>query len=146
MNERTLFYLIGIGATGLLLLMGLNFQSVMTHAPAPKFISQNEVRGMAVVHEGKEYTLNFDQQTRAVNLINQSIRIRKATIAQENLLNNPYSVTLYRFDAPDINIRPLALIDRQLIFEVKEWNPEGAIRETGPGELHKLFTSLFTTP
>ncbi|HEV8051971.1 MAG TPA: hypothetical protein VGP47_05705, partial [Parachlamydiaceae bacterium] len=79
-----------------------------------KYLSPNEVRGIAVEHNHKLYTLNFVQQNEFVDIMNRSIPVgmelvekRKITLKDAPEISK---IIVYRFNAPDLEIIPVAYV------------------------------------
>lgn len=96
---------------------------------------------MEVVHEGVPYTLNFQQQNRIIDLLNQSLSTNERSV--ENTSLNFTSLTIYRFEAPNLTLKPIAYNHEELIFSVPEWNSEGYLKENSRGEFKKLISTTF---
>jgi hypothetical protein len=143
MKSSTISILIAvmIGAIGILLLV--NFFSMVAEPPKERFIAPGEVKGITVTFDGKEVSPNFKQQTEILAILNQSVRLKPDVFPTGDIEKLPYTkITILRFDQPDIEIEPIHVVNNQLIFSCKEWNPEGLLREVGPGNLNALLKSL----
>lgn len=144
MKEQNNGLLIGIVVLCMTVLFVLNFTGFFHSAASQRYIAPVEVRGVAVEHDDKLYTLNFDQQNSVITLFNQSVRVGSEGIAEGDLPDLGYEkIHIYRFGKSNIVITPLALVNRQLLFRAPEWNPDGLLRETGPGELNSLLSQTY---
>lgn len=124
------------------------------------YLSQNNVRGSAAEHQGLLYTLNFDQQSRLIGIINHSVPITKAQAEQrkaEGTANQEIQkVVIYRFNAPDLEIVPQGYVNKAnsapshaktpaaMVYSVPvELVKEGLLEEGTPGELHQLISETY---
>lgn len=125
-----------------------------------RYISPNDVRGIAVEHYHKLYTLNFAQQNELINILNHAIPVGKELVDSRKV-NIPHppeidKIIIYRFNASDIEIVPVAYVSKttsvmknpeadktSLVFSVPEWNPNGFLEESTSDELNKLLFSTY---
>lgn len=144
MSNKTLSILLvlSIALMGVLFIFNL---SVGSGAKSPdKYLSLNGVEGIVIEHNGKEYTLNFRQQNALITYINRAVSISKAEEGSIRKVNFPYGVvTVFRFGKPAVKITPVGFINQQIILDAPEFNPNGLIRETGPGEIHPLLLGTY---
>lgn len=99
---------------------------------------------MAIEHDGQLFTLNFDQQNQVTDIFNRSIKVGYESYFETKEVSFDYDkLIIYRIDQPDIEMAPVTFINQQLLFRLPEWNPDGLIRETGPGELHTLLSQTY---
>lgn len=125
-----------------------------------KYISPNDVRGIAVEHNNKLYTLSFAQQQELVDILNRSIPVGEELVkARKITVENPpqvQKIIVYRFNAPDLEIVPVAYISKthsivqknnaekySLVYSVPEWNTNGLLEEATSDELAKLLSSTY---
>lgn len=142
MNNRTITYLIiaVVVAIGLLLLV--NTLTFFQPGASEKYLSPNTVRGVAVEHNKKLYTLNFEQQNELLALLNRAVPTGKV------LPNSPptdaQKIIIYQFNQlPDIVITPIGYIDDELLFTTPTWNSNSLIRDISRGELKKLLSQTY---
>lgn len=144
MSNKTLSILLilSIGLIGILFLFNL---SAGSGAKGPdKFVSPNGVQGVVIEHNGKEYTLNFQQQNAFINSINRAVSIPKTEEKNIRKVPFPYgTVTIFRFEKPPVKINPVGFINQQIILDIPEFNAQGLIRETGPGEIHPQLLQTY---
>lgn len=146
MSNKTTVFLLGLVIAAMTVLFSLNIAGLYLKAEPEKFLSRNNIRGMAVEHLGKQYTLNFEQQNKVVSIINRSIKIGlEGSLLGEDITFGYDYLIIYRFKGDDIKIKPIAFANLQLIFQAKELYPQGLLRETGPGELHQLLSKAYDT-
>lgn len=124
-----------------------------------KYISPNDVRGIAVEHNHKLYTLNFAQQNELVDILNRSIPVgqelvekRKTTLKDAPEIEK---IIVYRFNAPDLEIIPVAYVAKtssvtkadaakvSLVYSVPEWNKNGLLEESTSDDLNKLLLTTY---
>ena len=136
MNNRMLIFMVSMVLVAIGLMLGLNILTIFQEAAPSKYLSPNEVRGMATEHNKLLYTLNFEQQNRAVILLNRAIRVGYQAYTEHDGVTFDFDkLVVYRFNEPEITIIPISVIKGQMVFSCPEWNPDGLLRETGPGEL-----------
>jgi hypothetical protein len=125
-----------------------------------RHISPNDVRGIAVEHNNKLYTLNFAQQNELVDIFNRSIPVGKELVDKRKItIDNPPEVEkiiIYRFNAPDLEAIPVAYVSKtssalqnpdaakiSLVYSVPEWNANGLLEESTNDQLNKLLSSTY---
>lgn len=144
MSNRTLTFLLAVVIVGMCALILLNMTGLYWNVPSEKFLSHNNVKGMDIVHSEKHYPLNFKQQNQVINILNRSVKIgHEAYFEGEEGDIEWDHLTIYQFEGPTLEVKPVAFLDRQLLFRVAQWNPEGLLRETGPGNLHPLLSQTY---
>lgn len=157
-GTRLTFFMILAVLAGFAAILIMNMAALLGVIPA-RYISPNDVRGIAVEHHQKLYTLNFAQQNELVEILNRSIPVgqelvesRKADISDAPEIEK---IIIYRFNAPDIEIKPVAYVSKttsvtnninkaSLVYSVPEWNPNGLLEESTSDELHKLLSSTYS--
>jgi hypothetical protein len=158
-GSRIPFYLALAVVAGFGLILFLNGMSQLGVMPA-KYIFANDVRGMAVMHNNKLYTLNFEQQNQLVDIFNRSIPVGKELVEtrKTSVANVPeiQKIIVYRFNASDLEIIPVAYVSKSsspldktsttkfsLVFSVPEWDPHGLMEESTSDDLSKLLSSTY---
>lgn len=145
MSNRTISILVVAVIIAMGLLFIINFTNLYWHITPEKYLSHHNIKGMEVVHDGKSYTLNFEQQNLAVDILNQAVTIGYETYFETKETQFPYDhLIIYKFDGSDVEITPVGFVNLQLLFKAPEWNPDGLMRETGPGRLNKLLSEALT--
>lgn len=143
MNNRTLLYLTTLVLIGMTTLLIFNLSLILTgkHSDEP-YLHYNHVRGMAVEHRQLLYTLNFDQQNAVIHLLNHAAPISEI---EGNNSEKPAvdKIVVYLFDQPDLTITPVADVDRNLIFSVPEWVPNGYLMEMSDGNFQHLLSQTY---
>jgi hypothetical protein len=138
-RTTTILTLLVLVAMGFLLLF--NLTSIFNEHPYEKYLAYNDVRGSAAQHEGKLYTLNFDQQNLLVESINRSIPILREIPAGQNLPID--KIVIYRFQKPDLVITPVAYYNDNLVFSVPELFPKGNLQDISIGDLRTLLSQTY---
>jgi hypothetical protein len=135
----TVLVLIGIG-----ILFALNMASLFRgQSPASIYLKHNNVRGIAVKHENKLYTLNFTQQNDVVDWLNGSVPIEEIKSGQQT---NPVieQIVIYQFgEAKDLILTPVAYVDHNLIYSIPDWNPKGYMMDVSEGRLQNLLSQTY---
>lgn len=143
MNNKTLSILATIVGCGVALLLLINTRDFLTREPPKKYITQDDVRGMAILHKKKLYTLNFDQQKEAIHLLNLATASSQiqGTISKET--PDFSKIVIYVFDGDPIEIIPLAWEDHALVFSAPLWHRDGYLRDTSNGKLYDLLKNTY---
>lgn len=144
MSNRTIYFLTFFVLVGITVLLVMNTTNVFNMKFTNSYISRKDVRGSALFHQGKEYTLNFAQQNALIDFINQSEK-------QENMPAKPITqsqndiekVVIYLFNQEEVEILPLGYANNNLIFTAKKWNPNGYFIDTSNGQLKELLLGAF---
>lgn len=115
---------------------------VSTRTHHEKYILRGDVQGTEIIHNSIAYTLNFEQQTKLLDYLNQSLPV--GSDSKKN--SSPFLFTkfiIYRFQAPPLEFIPIAVLGNDLLFSAPTWNPNGYMRETSSGEMLNLLNSTF---
>lgn len=157
-TRLTLYMTVAVLACFAIILM-MNAAAFLGITPS-RYISPNDVRGIATEHHHKLYTLNFAQQNALIEIFNRSFPVGKEMVeARKVTLSNPPEVEkiiIYRFNAPDLEVLPIAYVSKStsvleknesqktsLVFSVPEWNANGLLEESTSDELNKLLISTY---
>lgn len=141
MSNRTLSLLVGLVVILTGILMVLNLFNIQTGPVTQPFLEANNVKAVEVISKGVAHPLTFDQQNRFIEIINLSVQTDYESDLKVKNGPFPYDkVLIHQFEGPKITVTPYGLVNTQLLMVIPEWSSEGLIRETGPGELNKLFT------
>lgn len=143
MKNRTLLYLSIFSAIIMGILLLINFFNTLHIPVLNRYLSPNDVKGSAVIHAGKPYTLNFDQQNSMITLVNQAVPVNKTAFPIAATQIDFDKIVIYRFNGPDIDITPITFFDEELIFSSPEWNPTGYLHDTSNGKLKALIYQTF---
>jgi len=145
---------------GFAVILSINLASLLGFVPS-KYISPNDVRGMAVEHHGVLFTLNFDQQNRVVDIFNRAVPISRASANSRKVVTagepTIKKIIVYRFgNAHDIEISPVSYVGQthtpeehpaneptSLVFSATDWNPNGLLEEPMPGQLNEILLNTY---
>lgn len=141
---------------GFAIIIMMNIASMLGVVPE-RYISPNDVRGMAVEHNNTLFTLNFEQQNALVDIFNRSIPVGEEIVETRKVKGQSpeiQKIIIYRFNAPDIEITPVAYIAKSssafgreshanIAFSAPQWNPQGLLEETSADNLHQLLSSTY---
>lgn len=142
MDNRLLIALTLVVVACIAILFGLNMGNIVKNAPPARYIEQSQVKGIAVERSGKIYTLNFQQQTRAVDYLNQSLPVGKEIrITQKDVGFS--KLIIYRFEGGDLNLIPVGLNGYDIVFLAPEWNPDGYIEDISVGSFQELLSETY---
>lgn len=134
--------LIGLGITALFLVVLLNVIPLFWSADTSRFIHQDQIAGMAVIHDGLPYTFNFDEQKRTIDILNRAIPLADyAPVSDESPLEFT-AFEIYRFDKDPLVIQPLGWVSQNLVFRAKEWS-DSPLKEVSHGELFDIVNSAY---
>lgn len=136
-------FLASLIAAFIVLLLALKIAPIFLNAKNEKYLSFNGVRGMAIIHKNKPYTLNFDQQNSMIEMLNLSIPLQKLPANQAKTPVNFEKIIIYQFDTPDLVLKPKEYLNDELIFSVPEWNSKLSMKDTSQGKLKKLLEQTF---
>lgn len=143
MSNRALFWMTGLVILCIIVLLLINFAPAIWTLNAEKYLKFNDVRGMAVEHNQKLYTLNFDQQTKLIGYFNQSIPVKNTIIANAKPKLEISKIIVYRFDLPDLTIIPIDYMDNNLVYSAPDWNPGGLMKDTSLGAVKNILSQSF---
>lgn len=144
---------------GFTIILAMNFAALLGIVPS-RYISANDVRGMAVEHNGKLYTLNFDQQNELVDIFNRAIPVDKEVAEARKLTTSKMpevsKIIIYRFNDPDIEITPIGFVNKtssaiktatpdypNIVFSAPQWNPKGLLEEATSDEMQKVLLTTY---
>jgi hypothetical protein len=120
----------------------MNTFSFLLNVAPEKYLSQNNVRGIAVEHKGKLFTLNFQQQNDFITYINQAFKAGNAISPQPSTAIN--KIVIYQFEnKPDIDITVYGYIDNDLIFSTPAWFSNELLRDKSQGALKTLLSQTY---
>lgn len=149
MNSRTVFFMTFAVIIGIVVILAMNIASAMGIHKS-KYLSPNDVRGIAIEHKGLPYTLNFEQQNAIVDLLNHSVPIGNEIPKAEKSLAQPNfeKIIIYRFHDSDIEIHPIAYTVKKdtgdaLIFSAPELYSKGLMQESVPDDFKKFISKTF---
>lgn len=158
-GTRITLYMTVTVLMGFAIILFMNVAAFLGVVPS-RYISPNDVRGIAIEHNQKLYTLNFSQQNALIDILNRSFPIGKELVDSRKVTpSHPAEVQkiiLYRFNLPDLEINPVAYVYKStsimeqeegnkisLVFSVPEWNANGYLEEATADDLNKLLFSTY---
>lgn len=136
----TILVLVGMGA---LFLINTLLLFHTPESPKAQYLSRGDVRGSAVVHRSKEYTLNFSQQNALIAYINNTEKVPHTIKRTGQTLLDFEKIIVYKFNAPNIEIKPIGYVNNELLFSVPEWYKEGLLKDTSNGELKSILSQTY---
>lgn len=143
MNNGTLYWMTGLVVLGIVILLFLNTLPLIWTPKMEKFLKFNDVKGIAVEHNKKLYTLNFDQQNEVVGFLNKSKPIASTAVPDLKTKLEISKIVIYRFGSPDLTIIPIEYNGNNLIFSAPDWNPEGLMIEKSAGGLKNVLANSY---
>lgn len=127
----------------ILVLLIVNYMPTTVKAVEDPFLTNNGVKGVEIFHDNLPYTLNFDQQNFLIDVLNRSERIGDELI-KKDVTQIPFTkIIVYQFEKPSVILTPVTLVEKNLIFAVPDWNPNGYIKENSGGDLLKMLSLTF---
>lgn len=146
MSNRTLTFLTLCVLLGIGVLLAINLMTILPQTSSKEYIERGQVRGSAVQHDGKPYTLNFQQQNALIDHLNHAIEIKKSA-TPELAATTPKleieKIIFYRFNANNIEITPISYDGNNLIFSAPDWNRNGLLQDTSAGQLKTLLSQTY---
>jgi hypothetical protein len=143
MGKKVTNYLTLLVLSGMALILLLNISKLFTQQKVERYLSYNGVRGIAVEHQRKLWTLNFDQQNRVIEDFNLALPIGRNTSHLEKKPLPVDRIVIYRFKGPDLFVTPVGYDGYNLVFDCKEWNPSGYLLDVSGGSLDTLLRSSY---
>lgn len=134
----TICVLIGIG-----LLLAINYMNVFTSNAPDRYLSQGDVRGAAVQHKGKLYTLNFQQQNALIDYINRSLETNRTVPPEGNPNIDFDKIIVYRFNAGDIDIKPVDYVQSNLVFLAPVLHKDVVFLDTSAGSMKTMLSETY---
>jgi hypothetical protein len=144
---------------GFIIIIFMNIAALLGVIPS-RYLSPNEVRGMAVEHNQLLYTLNFAQQNALIEIFNRSIPVDKKSVEERKAtLKKPLEIqkiVIYRFNAPNIEITPVTFVAKthsvsssdeagkvSLVFLAPDWNANQLLEEAAIDSLYKILINSY---
>jgi hypothetical protein len=97
---------------------------------------------MAIVHNRKEYTLNFAQQNAILGYLNSALPPSVSTETSHGPLNFE-KIIIFTFHPPNIEIIPIAYVQNELLFKSSEWNSGSPLLDASHGQLKSIIPTTF---
>lgn len=140
MKTSTLVMLSALVIASMGLLVVMNFAPVFQKLAAEKkFIDLNDIQAISIERDGKPHILNLEQQIALVKYLNQTVPVENKTYENQGDKVNFQQITIHRFNQPEIVIKPVATIGRDLLLSIPEWNPSGYMRDLSSGALQNII-------
>lgn len=143
MNNTVVMWMTGLVVLCILILLFLNAMPMIWSPNSEKYLKYNDVRGVAVEHKKKLYTLNFEQQNELIGFLNRSIPVGNAIVADKSPKLEVTKIVIYRFGLADLIIVPIEYNNHHLLFSCFEWNPKGLMKDVSAGGLENLLAQTF---
>lgn len=139
---------------GFLVIIGMNIAGSFGILPA-KYISANDVKGVAIEHDDKMVTLNFEQQNAVIEILNRTILVSPEE-AKKIIHTDPIPVSkivIYRFKGDDVEVKIVGYLGKNskiesermitMVFSVPQWNKSSLIEESFPNEMLKVLSKAY---
>ncbi len=144
MSNRTLQLLIIFTVAAVVFLLTANILPFLRPSQSGIHLKPSNIKSVSVNFEGVEYPLNQRQQIQFVEAINAAIPIGQEEYTSKQPLNMGY-FEIYFFDKNEkLVLKPVGLINKNLIFKVPEWNKEGWIKDVTEGKLLQILKDSHT--
>lgn len=144
MKNPALVFMTALVLLGVATLMMLNYAPKMStiQDATAEGLPPLEARGMAVVHQGKPFTLNFDQQKLANDALTKAVKVKKSDYSKDKALNFD-KIVIYRFKGPDLEIIPVQYSENNLVFEIPSVSNDHYFMELTGGSLQNMINHSF---
>lgn len=143
MSNRVLFGMTGLVILCILVLLLLNAVPLIWTPKVETYLKYNDVRGMAVEHKKKLYTLNFEQQNDVIGFLNKSIPVGNSVAKDKSPKLEITKIVVYRFGKTDLVITPIEYNNHNLIFSSPDWNQDGLMKDVSKGGLEDLLAQTY---
>lgn len=144
MDNRSSLWLVGIVLVAMMALFTLKLAPFFQRLePATGHLSAIDVEAVEVTHKGLPYILNMDQQEELVTLLNGSLPVKSEESPTSSTIPAVEKITIYRFDLPTLELRPLFYIGNDLVYAAPAWNHNGNMRDVSQGALKELLAKSF---
>lgn len=145
MENRTFLYAALVGIALLSILLIRSFLSTLAgEGGTQKYVHQNDVRGVEVIHSGKTYTMNLDQQKEFIKLLNVAVAVSKLSGTEQSPFTGVEKIIIHRFDKQEITLTPVDTDDEQIFFRAPLLNPDGYIMDISAGEMKALIEGVYS--
>lgn len=126
---------------GAFTLIFLNLSPFFSASEKNTYIAMNNVRGAAVIYKQKPYTLNFEQQTKLIDIMNRAVLVKKSDYAKEKKTFSFDEILIYPFAGSPIELKPIDSVERNIVFSVPLWSQDYYLMELSAGSLQDLIDS-----
>ncbi|MCB1114775.1 MAG: hypothetical protein KDK62_08460 [Chlamydiia bacterium] len=142
-NTYTLLFL---ALAGVLVLFGVNYlstaKSEMENKELASFgnlgLNPAKVKGIAIEKAGKRFTLNQEQQVKALSFLNTMVPVDKKDYPKKETFDFS-RIVVSRFNLPDVSIVPVARADKDIVFDVPVLDTNSYLLSMSGGELQELI-------
>lgn len=147
--------------SGFMIIVLVNIASMVGFIPS-KFISPNDVKGVAVEHNGELYTLNFSQQNQLIDVINRSFIVTQESVDRRTIhfaeAPEINKIIIYRFNEPNVQIEitPIAYVSKKanvlvhnplddvnIVFSAPLLSSSGLLEEANEDEIYKMLKTTY---
>lgn len=143
MSSKTLTILIIFVLLAMGTIFILNIRPLLLAHSAEKYVKLNDIRGMAVVHQGLEYTLNFTQQNEVAFLLNGSVPVSE-TVQASKFQRTPFEqIRIFLFNSPNIEITPIGFDGNNLVFSSPTWSSSSYLKDVSNGALKNVLINSY---
>lgn len=142
MSNRFILYMTVGVILGIAVLLSINlFYTLQGNPIGETYLKYNFVRGAAVEHEGKLYTLNFAQQNAFIQNINKAIQTSdiKSTSDTKPEISK---IVVYQFNGPDIVLTPVNY-DEDILFSAPQLSTTKYLKDISRGQLRTLISQTY---
>lgn len=143
MTNTTLVAMTSLVIVAIGTLLAINFIPKASLEVTEKGLPPLEVRGMAVVHKGIPFTLNFEQQQLAANALLKADKVEKSKYPEIKRPLNFDKIIIYRFNASDLEIFPIQFEENNLVFSAPQLNKNYYYLELSGGALKNMIQSSY---
>lgn len=134
--------LITTSLIALFVILALNVLPFFWEGASNVYLLPHDISGMAIRHSDRLFTLNYEQQSHSIEILNRSIPVGTIDHAGGKPLNFD-QIVIYRFNASPVHIKPIAwLPDGSLYYNAPEWSPS-PLKEVSKGELYDILTESY---
>jgi hypothetical protein len=128
---------------GILALLMINLAPQHPTTSSPLFATVGNVRGMAIIHKGMPYTLNFKQQEFSIDNLNRAVKVKKSDFVSSKDSFLFEKLVIYRFEGEEIEVVPVALNEKNIVFSSPTLSSDSYFLELSGGELYTLLSKAF---
>lgn len=141
MPRRLLIMLIAAVLVAMGTILAVNVTSHQKKADSERYIRLNDIRGLAVVHKGLEYPLNFKQQTEVALSLNRSVQADGPLPQMEAPSFD--KIVIYTFKNTTIELFPIGFKDGRFIYSAPLWDKAALTTETNNGLLKEVLLNSY---
>jgi hypothetical protein len=143
MQNNTLTGLIFLGVLGVIALLFINIAPTNNATTSPQLSSIGDVKGSALYHKNLPYTLNFEQQKVLIEFLNRAAKVKKTDFTFQPKEFSFDSIVLYRFDGSNLEIIPVAVKEKNIIFNIPKLSEDSYFLEMSGGQLSNVLNGAF---